>query len=117
MISLIRDADMVDYMKFYSSDRYQGKCLWIDGMRKAMGGFIRDEDRTWGYLDVKGALDADVGLEVLRTARRLLRRMGETVYVTCDNAQYAGAPRLLKALGFEKTDEVLNGYEVWRWTS
>jgi hypothetical protein len=116
MIPIIRDADMIDYMKFYSSDRYQGKCLWVDGMRKAMGGLIRDDDRTWGYLDVKGALDKETGLSVIRAARKVLRRAGEAVYVTCDEAQYGNAPRLLKALGFEKTDEVLNGYEVWRWT-
>jgi len=117
MIPLIRDADMMDYMKFYSNDRYQGKCLWVDGVRKAMGGLIRDEDRTWGYFDVKGILDSETALSVIRALRKGLKAAGETVYVTCDLAQYEQAPRLLKALGFEKTDEVFNGYEVWRWTS
>jgi hypothetical protein len=114
MITVIKRATIADYMAMFPN-MIPGWVVYHGGERVAIAGVNYNpmDDRWWAYLNVVGALDHDGGLRVIREMRDGLRGIQNDVYVLCDEGNYLAAPRLLRVLGFEKTNEQSLGQDVW----
>lgn len=107
-------ATKLDYLEFFG-DRIPGHVMRVDGVPVALAGFVRRDGEWWGYLEVKGRPKGRHLAQMVLMMRRGLKAKGATVKVQCDSHQYAQAPRLLRALGFEKTGTKESGMEIWQW--
>jgi len=88
----------------------------IEGKVVAAGGLAFGGGRCWLFFDIEEDCPKHVGLQALRQAKVMLRKaaqLGETEVYTPRNAAYETSERLCKMAGFEKTDEVLAGQEIW----
>jgi len=83
----------------------------------AMGTLTRAHGRLWGFLDVREELSPRERVAVVRALVFALRRLDETVYVVANDGVHKGAPRLLAAIGFTPTDELISDKQVWKWQS
>lgn len=84
----------------------------------ASGGLAFAAGRAWLWFSMEDvALAKGQGLKALRQCASMLgkaRQLGETeVYATRDE-KFETSERLLKLAGFKKTDERLDGQEVWK---
>ena len=105
-----------DEMAEFYHERLNAYMLKVDGLGIAVGGFATDAGgRVWAWLDTRPDRMAGHGRSVIRAIREQLRSAGETVYVQCQSAEFATAERLLRVLGFERTDGILENREVWVW--
>lgn len=87
-----------------------------DGVMLGMGSFTVHDGRKWVYLDLTDEAKPHA-LRMLRAIKRVLANQPDDIYAVCNKAQHRGAPALLTRLGFEPTGEILEGQEVWRWSS
>lgn len=88
-----------------------------DGRMIACGGLGWSGGRCWLWLHVENEASERIGIKVIREARKMLRKaaqLGEEIVYTPRDSSYETSERLLKMVGFEKTDEVILGSEVWR---
>lgn len=88
-----------------------------DGRLVASGGLAWGSGRAWLWFSMEDqTLAKGQGLKALRQCASMLRKawqLGETeVYATRDD-RFETSERLLTMAGFEKTDEMLDGQEVW----
>lgn len=88
-----------------------------DGRLIATGGLAWSNGRCWLFFSVEGE-PRNIARQALRECDRLLRhavQLGETEVFTPRDAEYPTSERLCRLAGFEKTDEVIDNFEVWRW--
>lgn len=105
-----------DEMAEFYHERLNPYMLKVDGRGIAVGGFATDAGgRVWAWLDTRPDRMEGHGRAIVRAIRRQLEAAGATVYVQCDSAKFATAERLLRLLGFEPTDGVLENREIWIW--
>lgn len=105
-------ADLIDFYKETTVPIYRAEA---DGETVAVGGLIWRGRRLWAFFDVKGGVSARLGVAILLKLKAGLRQAREDAWITCDKATYPDAPRLLKAVGFQETAEVMDGMTVWVW--
>lgn len=93
--------------------------MTLDGKIAALGLLVWDaRDRAWCVLEVTADISA-ARLTFWRTLRRLFDKTKKTcreLYCLQDPAK-PRAESLIKALGFDETDETLDGYKVHKWAS
>jgi hypothetical protein len=88
-----------------------------DGRVIAGGGLAFGGGRTWLWFFVEPGAK-HIAAQALKECRMLLRKaaqLGATEVYTPRDVQYPSSERLCKMAGFEKTDEVLDGQEIWVW--
>lgn len=114
MITVIRRATAADYFAFFN-DVIPGWVVYNNGERIGMGGISWNavDERWWGYLTMKGKPNHDGAMRIIREMQNGLRAIPHDVYVICDEKNYLSAPRLLRILGFEPTEETNFGLDVW----
>lgn len=105
----VRKASAQDVMRAYGLEAWVGV---VDNKVTCIGGFRRDGEHLWAFLDVFN--NTKMPVRLFRVIKRKLEQKGQTTLAICD-AKYETAPRLLSMLGFEQTDEMLNGLRVWIW--
>lgn len=69
-----------------------------------VGSPIEDVARTIGFLDVRPGIPLFAAMDIVRHLRAWLRQNKRTVWVQHDD-QYPHAERMLRALGFQQTQE------------
>lgn len=82
----------------------------------ATGGLAWGAGRCWLFFSVEEGAPSNIVRPALRECAALLRKaaqLGETEVYTPRDAEYATSERLCKLAGFEKTDEVFDGLEIW----
>jgi hypothetical protein len=82
----------------------------------AAGGIlIGDDNRVWGFIDLRPCARTPL---LYRYVKRFLEERKEDgvkeIYVTRD-ASIETSEEFLKRIGFHKTNEILEGNEVWIW--
>lgn len=97
--------------------RYEHHVAKIDGQPVAMGTLLRTQGRLWAYLDVRDGMTSSQKRAVLFAALRGLRSMTEPVHVTSNEGVNPRALKLLRALGFRPTGEIINGVNIWVYTN
>lgn len=115
MITVIRPATAGDFIQFFQHAKIESYVAWDGGERVAMAGLLEWQGELWAYFDIRRALSADGGIAIVRAMRRALRSVDRDVLITCGVEQYAQAPRLLRACGFEPTGDFKNNLEVWKY--
>lgn len=83
----------------------------------ALGGLAWGSGRCWLWFHVMEGAPKNIARQALQECRGLFRKaaqLGETEVYTPRDAEYPTSERLLKLAGFEKTDEVIEGQEIWR---
>lgn len=97
---------------------FAAKAAVIDGKVVARGGLAWGQGRCWLWFSTEPDAPKGLGLRALRECALLLRKavqLGETEVYTPRDADHPTSERLLKLAGFEKTDEVYDGKEIFRW--
>lgn len=73
------------------------------------------DGRHWGFLDFRPGYQTRLMLKHIRKFLEQLKAEGApAVYVTREDS-FPTSQRLLERCGFTKTDETLDGREVWKW--
>ena len=86
---------------------------YVDGKPVAIAGLHRAEGRVWAFLNAFGPLPAILAIRRMRDVLAEAHRAGiVSIYVTCED-RHVTAPRLLKLLGFQPTEEVRQGLRVY----
>ena len=88
----------------------------IDGRMIAIGGIAWGGGRCWLFFHVDNP-PRNILRQALAECRSLLRKaaqFGETEVYTPRDAEYETSERLCRLAGFVKTDEVIDGKEIWR---
>lgn len=81
----------------------------------AIGVLTRKDGRLWLAIDTKPGAGR-YALKLVRAAVEMMKDRDEPVFALCQEQSFPDAPRLLRAIGFIKTDEVYkNIMQVWRW--
>lgn len=109
-------ATKLDYFEFFS-DRIPAHVMRVDGVPVAIAGFHRHQGELVAFLEVKGRPKGRHLAQMILMMRRALPNMDAPVIAHCDSFSYPKAPRLLRTLGFKKTDRIENGMEIWQWQS
>jgi len=94
------------------------KLAMVDGKAVAGGGLAWMGNRCWLWFFVEPDMPQGQGRKALRYAAAMLRQaeqLGETEVFTLRDGSYETSERLCALAGFEKTDEIMNGQEVWQW--
>lgn len=116
----IRRADETDFARFYGpvhiTSRWIGHALWRGRVVAGFGGMIETDDGVWlAFLEVP----ADARRPFLY--RRILKGFEEAkaqgcrvVRALCDPS-IPRADALMRRLGFQETDEMIDGKAVWTW--
>lgn len=89
----------------------------VDGEIIATGGLAWGGGRCWLFFAVESDKARNITRQALRECQGLFRRaaqLGETEVYTPRDAEFETSERLCRLAGFEKTDEVIDGYEIWR---
>jgi hypothetical protein len=111
---VILPASYADLIAFYSAAVPVPLYRAVEnGTTVAVGGLVRRDGRLWAFLDVHAGISPRVGLGILRKLREGLSTANEDTFITCDEATYPEAPRLLRALGFEVTQEIRDNMRVY----
>lgn len=81
----------------------------------AIGGLAFGAGRTWLFFHVDNPPRNIVrqALAECRTMLRKARQLGATEVYTPRDTEYDTSERLCRLAGFEKTDEVIDGKEIW----
>lgn len=87
-----------------------------DGEVIALGGLAYGKGRTWLWFHVNGEPKNILrqALQQCETMKRVAAQFGATEVYTPRDAAYPTSERLCRLAGFEKTDEILDGKEIWR---
>lgn len=111
---MIRLATTADLIRAYGGTEFPSYVMERDGTICACGGMFPRDGRLWAFFDVLANVTSREAIEIVRGVRRVVREAKAPVYVLCDDENYATAPRLLKVLGFEPTEEISNNSRVWK---
>lgn len=114
MITVIKPATAGDFIAFFQHAQIASCVAWDGGERVAMAGLLEWDGQLWAYFDIRKPLSADGGIAVVRAMRKALKAAGRDVLITCDVPNFAQAPRLLKACGFQPTGDFKNNLEIWK---
>lgn len=116
-----RPLDEREIHRFYGWDVVQPIMGYAgrDGFRTVIiGGLARDpQGRVWGFIDFKPGYRRRI---IYRYMARLLKEaaaQGITEIHVSRNAALDTSERLLTRGGFRKTDETIEGHEIWVWRS
>lgn len=107
-------ATKLDYIEFFGG-KIPAHVMRVNGVSIACAGLVRRDGEWWGYLEIKGRPKGRHLAQLVLMMRRGLGGYGVPIKVQCDAHKYAKAPRLLRVLGFEKTNQTENGMEIWQW--
>lgn len=83
----------------------------------ATGGLCFGGGRAWIWFHVENKPTQSIAMQAIRQARTMMRKaaqLGETEVYTLRDATFETSERLCKMAGFEKTDEIVEGLEIWR---
>lgn len=119
MITTVQKARPEDYIALFKETVSGMWVVYHGGERVGMGGihYSYFDNRWWGFLAMKKSVDAEGGLHLIRRMRSGLEFVTDDIYVLCDKKNHPSAPRLLRALGFEPTDETNFDLDVWVYRS
>lgn len=106
-------AQYLDVLEFFSK-AVPAYVMRKKGVPVAIGGVYLMNGEWWGYLEVRGRLDAAEAISMIRFMGAWLRQHKMPISVACD-ARLESAPRLLRLLGFSKTERRYNNMDVWQW--
>ena len=99
------------------------KCIGVAGVMCDPGYFgtiFEDDGSRYGFVDVRET-GKIIARRVIHEMRQYLRERNKTLYVQCDDVNYPDAWKLLKVLGFIKTDKTEMDMRtkqhlgVWKW--
>lgn len=88
-----------------------------DGFRTVIVGglFIGLDNKVWGFIDARPAYRRGI---IYRYMKRILEEAAAdgipAIYVARD-ASLETSERLLSRSGFTKTDDIIDGHEIWAW--
>lgn len=88
----------------------------IDGVPYAFGAICEQLGRKWVFFQIDDEAKP-YGKKILLACARMIKKTGGPLYALCDEVKYPQAPKLLKSMGFEETDEVIYDRKVWLWNS
>jgi hypothetical protein len=89
-----------------------------DGELVGAGGLAFGGGRTWLWFTVNDERAKGHGLLAIKEARKLLKRavqLGATEVWTPQDENYQTSGRLLKLVGFERTEETVADKVLWAW--
>lgn len=109
-------AQKWDYYEFFNGN-IPALVARIDGVPVGIAGVLRRNREWWGFFELRGRNTKEQNLEIIMMMRRWLKAHNIDVFVHCEQHKHLTAPKLLKTLGFEKTDRTDMGMEVWKWHS
>lgn len=118
----IRPADDVDFARFYGgvrvTGRWIGRALWRRRLVAGFGCIIETAEGEWmAFLEVPAAdRKPHVFRHVLQVLNEAKGKGARVIKATCDTS-IPRAEALMKKLGFEPTEETLDGKVVWAWVS
>ena len=90
-----------------------------DGNFVGAGGLCWASGRCWLWFHVDDDKAKGHGMLAIKEARKLLKRavqFGADEVFTPRDATYPSSERLCRLVGFEPTEEVVEGHEIWRAT-
>lgn len=112
------DAETEAFLGDVACHSEDAEAAVIAGEIVGMGGFARQHDRLWVFLNVRQEAKRH-GFRIVRRLMRRLHEKNETVFIQCDGDY---AVRFLRLLGFEPTNEVItdmrdegNFLRIWKW--
>jgi hypothetical protein len=111
---MIRPASVADLLLAYSRKQVSAFILERGDEICACGGTFQRDGRNWAFLDILSEVTPKEGVRIVRAVRRVVQHLQSEAVIICDEETYAAAPRLLRAVGFEPTEEIINGARVWK---
>lgn len=105
-----------DLMAF-AATKIPAYVMKVHGDPIAIAGLYELGGELWGYLHTRGKLSHRQSIILTRRLLAGIKHLecDMPVIVICDEEGYPQAPKLLRLLGFEKTDRIVNNMEVWQW--
>lgn len=110
-------ATDADFARFYGTtllNDWSAYCAKEGKTILGFSGYTIADDKAWFFMDVLERVKRPV---MYRYAVRFLKELRESginnIYAPCDITK-PGAVKFLERLGFEETDEELNGWKVWK---
>lgn len=135
MINEYREISDDEVRKFYAGILAPGLKhkygAFVDGELVAIAGILKDpvhfgtifeeSGKDIGFIDVRDGASR-LGFRAVVEVKRFLEKISDAIFVQCDEKNYPNAPKLLSALGFTRTGEMLADarskavtMEVWKW--
>lgn len=88
-----------------------------DGLRTVIVGgiLLGDDGRHWGFMDFRAGYATPLMLKHIKRFLAELKSEGAPAVYVAREARFEGSQRLLECCGFTRTDETIDGREVWTW--
>lgn len=118
----IRPADDIDFARFYGgvqvTSQWIGKGIWRRRLLAGFGCVIEVAEGEWmAFLEVPaGERKPHIYRHILQALTDAKKRGARTIKATCDTS-IPRAEALMRKLGFEPTQETLDGKVIWAWVS
>ena len=119
-MSEIRDADAIDFARFYGgyevTSRWVGKGLWRRRVLAGFGGLIETGEGEWfAFLEVPASERKPSLYRHIQGAFADAKEQGARVIRAACDSSVPRAEALMIRLGFEPTEEELDGKVIWEW--
>jgi hypothetical protein len=120
LMAEIRDADDIDFARFYGgyqvTSRAICKGLWRRRLLAGFGGMIETGDGEWfAFLEVPSEeRRPSLFRHVLKTFAEAKDKGAVVIKAACDT-KIPRAEALMTKLGFKPTNEELDGKAIWEW--
>lgn len=79
------------------------------------GILLGDDGRHWGFMDFRAGFATPLMLKHIKRFLADLKAEGAPAIFVAREASFAGSQQLLERCGFTRTDETIDGREVWSW--
>lgn len=116
----ITPATDIDFARYYGgvevTGRWVGRAMWRGRMIAGFGGLIETDTGEWfAFLEVpREERKPHVFRHVLAAITEAKEQGAKIIKATCDTS-IPRAEELMKHLGFEPTEEIVNNKVVWKW--
>jgi RimJ/RimL family protein N-acetyltransferase len=116
----IGPADDIDFARYFQgmqvTTRWVGRAMRRGRLIAGFGGLLETNDGEWlAFLEVPAEeRKPHVYRHVLAAFSEAKALGARRITAWCDTT-IPGAEKLMKRLGFEKTDEIIEDKEVWAW--
>lgn len=79
------------------------------------GILLGDDGRHWGFMDFRPGYATPLMLKHIKRFLKELRAEGAPAVYVAREESFPGSQQLLERCGFSRTEETIDGREVWIW--